>query len=1193
MSSSPMLRAASLALCLGLSLPAQQPEHAAGSPRAVSYDRDVRPILADRCFSCHGPDEKARKAELRLDSFEHATIQREHGVAIAAGDPAASEAWRRITTDDAEDRMPPTAGGKPPLNERERAVVRAWIEQGAVYEPHWSFTPPVRPAVPEGSSNPVDAFVRRELTANGLAPSPRAAAELQLRRLFLALTGLPPEPEDIARFVADPSDAAYAAWIDRIFREEPWRSRYAERMATPWLDAARYADTSGIHMDAGRQIWPFRDWVLRAFRDNMPFDAFTNEQLAGDLLPDATQAQKVASGFHRCHVTTDEGGAIDAEYLVEYAVDRVATTGSVFLGLTLGCARCHDHKYDPITQEDFFGLYAYFGSIEEPGLYSQVPDANRAFEPFLRVPSEAQQREEDERKGELAAAQRELEAVPPEEQAEFAAWRETLQRESRVAWPTATVAAAKSLHGATLEVGPDGTVTATGANPDKDVHELRLRTDAVDLRLLRLSALPNPARTDNRVGLAENGNAVLMAVEVEAVSTRDPATKKRVPLVWAWADVEQPNGDFRVVNAMRSDDGAGWAVDAHMRPGGSRQALFLFDEAIGFEGGTEFVVTLRYDSIHARHTLARVQLALGQISEPGLERLPDATSGFFVAGPFVGDREADWGAAYGPETALELDRKATFATAAKGKPMKWRFDENLRDGEIGKTPAGANATFVARTVHAPTARKRTLSLGSDDAFRLYVAGKEIAQNRVDRGAQKDQDTATAEFARGPNLVTMRIVNTGGEGGIYQSLVPRDGELSGGLVAALMPTGDETSELRLREAWRTRFSPAYAKALAKKKDLEKSLAELDTRIPRTMVMKERAQRRPTYVLARGQYDQPIKDREIPRTTPKALGSLPEGAPDDRRGLAQWITGNDNPLFARVQANRLWELLFGTGIVRTSEDFGMQGEWPSHKALLDWLAVEFRECGYDVQRMLKLLATSDTFRQDDRASEAARTVDADNRLLSWFPRRRLSAEQLRDQALLVSGLLVERFGGPSVKPYQPPGLWQEVAMLQSNTREFVRGDGEALFRRSLYTYHKRACPPPSMLTLDQPTRESCTIRRAQTNTPMQALVLWNDEQFVEAARALAVRSWREAQDDAGRIAAMFVRCTGKQPSAAALARATSALASFRERYAASPQDSAAALSVGTAPPPADIAAAELAPFALLATTILNLDATVCLP
>ncbi len=1188
-----MLRAASLALCLGLSLPAQQPEPAAGSPRAVSYDRDVRPILADRCFSCHGPDEKARKAELRLDTSEHATAPREHGVAIAKGDPYASEAWRRITTDDAEDRMPPADGGKPPLDEREREIVRAWIEQGAVYEKHWSFVPPVRPNVPQGEANPVDAFVRRELAANGLDTSPRAAAELQLRRLFLALTGLPPEPEDVARFVADPSDAAYAAWVDRIFREEPWRSRYAERMATPWLDAARYADTSGIHMDAGRQIWPFRDWVLRAFRDNMPFDAFTNEQLAGDLLPDATQSQKVASGFHRCHVTTDEGGAIDAEYLVEYAVDRVATTGSVFLGLTLGCARCHDHKYDPITQEDFYGLYAYFGSIEEPGLYSQIPDANRAFEPFLRVPTPEQEREEAERRSALAAAQQELDTAPPEEQAEFAAWRETLRNESRVAWPATKVSAASSQNGATLEVAADGTVTATGTNPDKDVHEVRLRTDAVGLRMLRVLALPDPARNDQRVGRAENGNAVLMAIEVEAVSTRDPATKKRVPLLWAWADVEQPNGDFRVVNAMRSDDGAGWAVDAHMRPGGSRQALFLFAEPTGYDGGTEFVVTLRYDSVHSRHTFARVRLELGQIDEAGLERLPDASSGFFVAGPFVGDAEADWSAAYGPETALELDRKATFANAAKGKPAKWRFDENLRDGEVGKTPAGANATFVARTVHAPTARMRTLSLGSDDGFRLYVAGKEVAQNRVDRAAQKDQDTANVEFARGPNLVTMRIVNTGGDGGVYQSLLPRDGELSGGLVAALMPAGDDASESRLREAWRTRFSPAYAKALAKKRDLEKSLAELDARIPRTMVMKERAQRRPTYVLARGQYDQPIKDREIPRTVPKALGSLPDGSPDDRRGLAHWITGKDNPLFARVQANRLWELLFGTGLVRTSEDFGMQGEWPSHRELLDWLAVEFRECGYDVQRMLKLLATSETFRQDDRANERSRAVDADNRLLSWFPRRRLSAEQLRDQALFVSGLLVEKFGGPSVKPYQPEGLWQEVAMLQSNTREFVRGDGEALFRRSLYTYHKRACPPPSMQTFDQPTREACTIRRAQTNTPMQALVLWNDEQFVEAARALAVRSWREAQDDAGRIAAMFVRCTGKKPSDATLARAQSALASFRERYASAPQDSAAALAVGTAPPPGDISAAELAPFALLATTILNLDATVCLP
>ena len=1090
--------------------------------------------------------------------------------------------------------MPPKSSGKPALSERERETVQTWIEQGAVYEPHWSFVPPTRPTAPDtGAKNPIDAFLQAAMLPRGLQPSERAAPELQLRRLFLALTGLPPEPADIARFLADPSDAAYLAWTQRLLHEEPWRSRYAERMATPWLDAARYADTAGIHMDAGRQIWPFRDWVLAAYRDNMPYDAFVVEQLAGDLLPDASQQQKIASGFHRCHVMTDEGGAIDAEYLVEYAVDRVATTGSVFLGLTLGCARCHDHKYDPITQADFYGLYAYFGSIDEPGLYTQIPDANRAFEPFLRVPNDAQSAQEATLKSDLTAAQVELDAAPPEEAAEFARWRQELVRDTGVVWAAANVVAAKSQGGATLTVDAIGAVVADGANPDKDTHEITLRTEGSDLRLLRLSALPAPGREDQRVGRAENGNAVLQAIEVECTSVVDPSQHRRIALQWAWADVEQPNGDFAVVNALRIGDGAGWAVDAHTRPGGSRQALFLAAEPFDFAGGTDIKITLRYDSVHARHTFARVQVAVGAIADAGLDRLPEAKSGFYVAGPFSGDAEAIWGNAFGPETALELDRKAVFAVEGAGKPKKWRHDERLQEGVVGPTPGGTNATFVARTIRAPTTRKRMLSLGSDDGFRLSLAGKEVTQRRIDRAAGADQDRTEVEFVRGEQLLTMRIVNTGGQGGVYQRLLPRDGELSDGLVAALLPAGDEDAEQRLRTAWRMRFSPAYAAALRKKEALEKTLAELDGTVPRTMVMKEREQRRPTFVLARGQYDQPIKDREIPRGVPSTLGSLPEGSPDDRRGLAQWITAPANPLFARVQANRIWELLFGTGLVRTSEDFGMQGEWPSHKELLDWLAVEFRECGYDLRSMLTRIVTTDAFRQDDRASESALQTDADNRMLSYYPRRRLSAEQLRDQALFVSGLLVERFGGPSVKPYQPEGLWQEVAMLQSNTREFVRGQGEELFRRSIYTYHKRACPPPSMLTFDQPTREACSIRRTQTSTPMQALVLWNDTQFVEAARALAVRSWRAAPDDEGRIRDMWHRCTGRQPSPGALARASSALASLRARYASAPDDGPKALTVGTALVPTDIPPAELAPLALLANTILNLDATVCMP
>ncbi len=1192
-------RAVLTLLCSAAAANAQQAPSQGPVARAVRYDRDVRPILADRCFKCHGPDEGARKGKLRLDQREAAVALRDTGAAIVPGDPDASEVWRRITTADSDDAMPPKDSGKAALTAEERAILRTWIEGGGDYERHWSFVAPVRAPVPplpgpSDARNAVDSFVRLALAERSLQPSDRAAPAVQLRRLFLTLTGLPPEPQDLAGFVADPSNSAYDAWVERLLTEEPWRTRYAERMASPWLDAARYADTSGIHMDAGRQMWPWRDWVLNAFRDNMPFDQFARDQLAGDLWPEATQSQKIATGFHRCHVTTDEGGAIDEEYLVEYAVDRVATTGSVFLGLTLGCARCHDHKYDPITQEDFFSLYAYFRSIDEPGLYSQIPDANRALEPFLRVPSVAQSEREQELKAQLTQIEHDLDVVPPEEATEFAAWQAELVRTAQLSWPPVTTIAATSTGGATLRIDETGAVTASGENPDRDHHVIRLRTEALDLRLLCLQALPAPERQDQRVGRAENGNAVLQSIEVQAISVRDPQQCVTVPLLWAWASHEQQNGDFRVTNTIARENGVGWAVDAHNQPGGERAALYLSDAPFGFEGGTEIVVTLHYDSVYARHTFARVRCSLGTLAETGTDRLPEASSSWFVAGPFEGEREALFDAVHGPESERVLDRNATFAVASKAEPRRWRLDERLRLGAVGDLPDGQNITYVARTVFAPTKRSRELSLGSDDGFRLFLDGQEVAKNRIERGAAPDQDSAKIEFLRGAQLLTMKIVNTGGNGGLYQRPLPRQDELDGDLQAALLPAAAQAPLAeRLRTAWRTRFSKGYNDKVQTQRALAASLAELDRQVPRTMVMKERNERRKTYMLLRGAYDQPITDRDIPRGVPKALGSLPQDTPDDRRGLAQWITAPTSTLFARVQVNRLFETMFGTGIVRTSEDFGMQGEWPSNQDLLDWLAVEFQSSGYDVRHIVRLLAQSATFRQDDRATEAARAVDADNRYLSWYPRRRLSAEQLRDQALFAAGLLKESLGGPSVKPYQPDGLWQEVAMLQSNTRVFERSDGDGLFRRSLYTYYKRACPPPSMLTFDAPTRESCVTRRPQTNTPMQALVLWNDEQYVEAARSLAARGYVEASDDAGRIAAMFVRCTSEQPSAPASARLLTALQQFRARYATAPDDAARLLSVGTVPPPAGIAKEELAAFTLVASAILNLDATVCLP
>ena len=1167
-----------------------------GAESDLRYDRDIRPLLADRCFKCHGPDPVARRADLRLDEFDLATAPRKDGAAIVPGKPDLSVLLARIASEDPDEMMPPPKSGKVHLQPAERERIAQWIRSGAKYEPHWSFALPVRNAAPavqnaSWARNPIDRFVLAELERRGMAPNSEADRPTLARRLFLAVTGLPPTPEELAAFLSDPSPGAYDALVKKLLDTEPYKSRSAERLAVPWLDAARYADTSGIHMDAGRQIWKYRDWVIDSYRDNKPFDQFVVEQIAGDLLPNPTQSQLIGSGFHRCHVTTDEGGAIDEEYLVEYAVDRVSTTGSVFLGLTLGCARCHDHKYDPVSQEDFYKFYAYFNSIEEPGLYSQAPDPNRALEPFVAVPTMAQQQQRTQLQADLEGARKALDERSPDEEAQQRAFQQERVQRAMVQWAATSTIAAKASEGVTMTIEPDGSVRASGANPAKDVHTITLRTDAKDLRMLHLHAIGDVTK-DGRVGRAENGNVVLQAITVEIAKASEPNNKQPLALTWAWADVEQTDGDYRVVNALSKDDGLGWAVGAHTQKPGPRNALFLTEQPFGFEGGTEITVTLHYDSQYAMHTFGHVRLSAGAIGEAGLAMLPETRGGYFATDAFARQADADlYAQDFGPETATTIDRKARFGDKKKNG---WRYRPEFREAVVNSTPEGSNAIYIAQNLYAPTVRERELSLGSDDGFRLFVDGKQVAENRTDRAAAPDQDKVKLSLSAGQHLVTLKVVNTNGQGGFYQRYLTRPDELTGPLVAMLLPEFAQTALAEpMREAWRLTYSPGYSQKKQRIADLEQQVAAIDKSVPRAMVMRERPQPRETFVLKRGQYDQPDKSRPVRRGIPAALGKAPADSPDNRLGLARWLTAADNPLVARVQINRLWELMFGQGIVRTTEDFGMQGEWPSHPELLDWLALEFREQGWNVRHMLELMLTSATFRQDSRVQPNAQQVDADNRLLSWFPRRRLSAEQLRDQALYLSGFLVERVGGPSVKPYQPDGLWQEVAMTQSNTRFYERGNGDDLFRRSLYTYWKRACPPPAMLTFDAPTREFCTVRRAQTNTPLQALVLWNDEQFVEAARGLAVRTLAAANDDAARLDALFVACTSRAPSPAVRTRTLQALQTYRDRYAKDPAAATALLAVGTKQAPSTVPAGELAAWTMLANAALNLDSTICNP
>jgi len=1163
----------------------ESPAELGGPARAnVRYGRDVRPILSDRCFQCHGPDPATREAGLRLDEHAGATAARKGGPgAIVPGDAGASELIRRITSTDPNLMMPPPTSNKRPLSPEEKETLRSWVEQGAEYEPHWAFVPPVAPALPEvrGESwarNEIDRFVLAGLEARGVEPSPAADGATLLRRVFLDLTGLPPTPEELDAFLADGASDAYERWVERLLTQEPYRTRVAERMTAPWLDAARYADTCGIHMDNGRQMWAWRDWVIEAFRSNMPYDRFLTEQIAGDLLPEATQSQKVASGFNRNHVTTDEGGAIAAEYLVEYAVDRVSTTSTVFLGLTMGCARCHDHKYDPFTQEDFYGLFAFFNSIEEPGLYSQTQDSNRAYEPFMDVPSAEQAaalenvlnriREHDARMNQPLPGEREA-------RAEFAG---RLQSESGMRWTTPRVIGASSTDPKVqLTPAADGLITASGPVPDAEDYSITLRTDETDLRLVLLEALP--AAEGGGAGRFGNLNAVLSGVTLEARRAGSNDDWRPAPLRWAGADLSQQNGDFDAGNVL-SADARGWAIAGHQQPG-SRLLVLLTDQPVGEPGGTELRVTLSFRSMYAGHSLAKVRLRVSPYASAALASLPVRHGRWHLSGPFQTDgRDDAQDRQFGPESSFNLDEKVG--------DKAWTFSEAYVDGRPVNIPPTPGASYLGRWVWSPDARRVQVSLGSDDGFRLFVNGVEVAAKRTERSLAPNQDTATIDLRPGANSLVLRIANTGGEAGYFYQAAAGEGELSGDLVMAIAPEEVLSAEQRSRldTAFRRSRLPEYAALEKARMALADEERRVRVGIPKTMVMKELEKPRETFVLSRGVYDQPDRARPVNRQVPAALGSLPAGAPANRLGLAQWMTGKDNPLTARVAVNRCWEMLFGVGLVRTPENFGFQGEWPTHPELLDWLATDFAGHGWDVRRLITQIVQSSTYRQSSRVREDLAAIDAENRLLAYYPRRRLSAEHLRDLALYTSGLLVERAGGPSVKPYQPDGLWQEVAMPGSNTRFYTRGEGDELWRRTIYTYWKRALPPPSMLTLDIPTRESCVIRRPATNTPLQALVLWNDEQFVEAARALTARTLAEQGDDDTRIARLFRRVTGRTPEKEELAAMREALGAFRARFSADPIAAADFVNVGESPITDDPPARELAPWTLLANAVLNL-------
>lgn len=1154
---------------------------AKGQP-PVNYNRDIRPLLSNTCYTCHGPDEAERQAGLRLDRRDVAFAELDSGAtAIVPGDSAASELYRRITSDDPWSRMPPEDHEKQ-LTPEQIESIRLWIDQGAPWGEHWSFIPPERPTLPEVQADdwprhPIDRFVLRRLEEEGLRPSPEADKVTLLRRVTFDLTGLPPTPDEIDAFLADSSPEAYERVVDRLLASR----RYGEHMARFWLDAARYGDTHGLHLDNERVIWPYRNWVIDAFNANMPFDQFTIEQLAGDLLPEPTLDQVIATGFNRCNVTTSEGGSIDEEYYVRYAVDRVETTGTVFMGLSLGCAACHDHKYDPISQREFYGLFAFFNSLTEKAMDGNAP----APPPVVKVPSEQQRAAMEELEARIAEVRQQLNGPQAELDAAQLAWEAELRDQTAGRWQILEPVEYASAGGATLRKLDDQSLLAEGNNPDRDVYEIAAPTGLEGIVAVRLEALTDDSLPHTGPGRSSNANFVLSEFEMEVAPLSDSTQFQRVRFAHARADHSQTNGEYFIEKAIDGivDATNGWAVSGFERRE-NRTAIFTLAEPIALEGGALLRFRLRHESHFTQHAIGRVRLSVS--TDPATA--PVTLGTWHQIGPFTREEGGEvYDVAFGPVEAVELD-----ASYDDGK-LQWVQRPDLADGTIHPLEGEYAATYLYRTIHAPSPRKLTLSLGSDDGLKVWHNDRVVLDRNVQRGAAEDQDRVVLDLATGENRILLKVVNASGSCAFYFKALDDDlgGELAELLPIVALPADERSAaqQKQLRDYFRSKNWDQWSALQAKLTELGEEKKSLDREIPTSMVMKELDEPKPAYVLIRGEYDK--KGDPVERHLPAVLPPLPEGAPLNRLGLAQWLVDPGHPLTARVTVNRLWQQFFGTGLVKTSEDFGSQGEWPSHPELLDWLATEFIASGWNVKDMVKAIVTSATYRQSSTVSEELLRRDRDNRLLARGPRYRLDAETIRDNALAVSGLLVEGEFGRGAKPYQPPGLWEAVGYTSSNTARFTRDDGDALYRRSIYTFWKRTAPPPYFLIFDAPSREACTVRRPRTNTPLQALLLMNDEQHVEAARHLAQRAMLEGgAGTAQRVQYAFRLATARFADDDELAVLLQAYQAQLEIYQADPEAAAALLEVGESPYDQSLSPVELAAWTMVANLILNLDETV---
>ena len=1038
------------------------------SAATIDFDRDIQPILSENCYQCHGPDAGARKAKLRLDRKEGALGKNEDGRAIVApGKPADSELITRIQSADSEEVMPTPKSNKK-LTAAQKELLTRWVEQGAPWAQHWAFVPPKRPALPgmaddesriadlektdparaaelrapaaawrQWPKNPIDHFVLPRLLAEGLTPSPEAAPEKLCRRLYLDLTGIPPTPQELDAFLQSTGahpESAIDSLVDRLLASP----RYGERMVWEWLDAARYADTNGYQGDPTRAMWYWRDWVIKALNENMPFDQFTIEQIAGDLLPEPGAApqgepapapaswipesrhdQLIATGFHRNHMINGEGGRIAEESRVDYVQDRVETTGAVWLGLTLTCCRCHDHKFDPILQREYYQFSAYFNSIEETG----GNDAGGLANPIVSFPSAGEQKKIDALKAKEAAAAKEDAALEKQLRDGQGQWEESMragaEKFAEPVWHLLTPRELSSDHGTQLTAQADGSVLAGGASPDQDDYLFIADAAFGELTGFKLEAIPDDAFKNRGPGRAPDmGNFVLTEFELQG-------SGKPVDLAVVSADFSQEG--FDAPGAADGNQKSGWAI---MPEFGKPHTLILeARNKVGYSSSVQlsFRLSFRYGR---QHTLGRFKLSATTDSPALFRPVPDRI------------REL-------------LEKPATArANSEKEELTKYHLDTNAR---------------------------------------LSAARK-----------ARDEAKKTREAA-------------------------------------------------------------------------------EKQLPRTMVMRERAQPRDTFILVKGAYDKYAE--KVDYATPAALPAMAPDAPRNRLGLAQWLVSPGNPLTARVTVNHYWQMFFGRGIVKTAEDFGVQGDKPTHPELLDWLAREFIESGWDVKHLQRLIVTSATYRQQSNFPPGMEERDPENKLLARGPRFRLPSWMLRDQALAVSGLLVDKIGGPPVKVYQPSNVWEDATFGQI---KFTQDHGEALYRRSLYIFWRRIVGPT--LFFDVANRQQCAVKVGRTNTPLHALITLNDVTYVEAARGLGERMLKEGgATDSERLAYGFRLCTARAPDGQDAALLAQSLARFRRQYAADPEAARQLIATGESKPDANLPVPELAAHTGVALLLLNLDET----